>query len=62
MSIDDQIASLEEAIASGVRRVVTQSQGVRTEVEYQTMAEMEKALARLKAKKAGGPRTILVAF
>lgn len=62
MTIDEQIASLEEAIAAGVRKIVTQSQGVRTEIEYQSSAEMDRALARLRARKAGGPRTILVAF
>ena len=62
MSIDEQIASLEEAIATGARRVVSQSQGVRTEVEYQSTTQMLAALAQLKARKAGGPRTNLVAF
>ena len=62
MSIDEQIASLEEAIALGARRVVTQSQGVRTEVEYQSISQMQAALDRLKARKAGGSRTSLVAF
>ncbi|MFP9138707.1 phage head-tail joining protein [Devosia sp. XGJD_8] len=62
MTIDEQIASLEEAIAAGVRKIVTQSQGVRTEIEYQSTDQMERALAKLKARKAGGPRTNLVAF
>lgn len=62
MLIDDQIAALEAAIASGVSKVVTQSQGVRTEVEYQSISQMQKAVDRLKARKVGGPRTSLVAF
>lgn len=62
MTIDDQIAALEEAIATGVRRVKTQSQGVTSEVEYQSTSQMQAAVDRLKARKAGRPRTSLVAF
>lgn len=62
MTIDEQIAALEEAIGSGVRRVVTQSNGVRTEIEYQSLDAMRSALANLKARHSKAPRTILVGF
>lgn len=62
MTIEERIAALEEAIASGVRRVVTQSNGVRTEVEYQSLDQMERALDRLKAQQGKGPRIILAGF
>lgn len=62
MTIDEQIAALEEAIGSGVRRVVTQSNGVRTEIEYQSLDAMRSALADLKARQNKTPRTILVGF
>ncbi|WDQ98178.1 hypothetical protein PSC71_13165 [Devosia sp. J2-20] len=62
MSIDDQIAELEEILSSGVSKVVTQSQGVRTEAEYQSMDAMQRRLDKLKAQKARRSRTSLVAF
>ena len=62
MTLDEQIAALEAAIGSGVRRVVTQSNGVRTEVEYQSMDAMRSALADLKAKRSPAPRTFLAGF
>lgn len=62
MTIEDRIAALEEAIGSGVRRVVTQSNGVRTEIEYQSMADMRAALADLKAQQNSRPRTFLAGF
>lgn len=62
MSIEEQIAALEAAIAKGVRRVVTQSQGVRTEVEYHSIKEMEEQLTKLKARKSGRSRIVLAAF
>ena len=62
MTIEERIAALEEAIGSGVRRVVTQSNGVRTEVEYQSLDAMRSALADLKAQQSKTPRTILAGF
>ena len=62
MTIEEQIAALEEAIGSGVRRVVTQSNGVRTEIEYQSLDAMQTALANLKARQSKTPRTILAGF
>ena len=62
MTIEEKIAALEEAIASGVRKVVTQSNGVRTEIEYQSTDQMERALAKLKAQQNKGPRIILAGF
>lgn len=62
MTIDEQIAALEEAIGSGVRRVVTQSNGVRTEIEYQSLDAMQSALANLKARQSKTSRTILAGF
>lgn len=62
MTIDEQIAALEEAIGSGVRRVVTQSNGVRTEIEYQSLDAMQTALANLKARQSKTPLTILAGF
>jgi hypothetical protein len=61
--IEQQIADLEAAIASGVRRVVTQSNGVRTEVEYQSTEQMERALVNLRGRLGSHkPRTILAEF
>ena len=62
MDIDQMIAELEVAIASGAKRIVSQSNGVKTEIEYQSSAEMRTTLANLKAQKNKRPRTILVAF
>lgn len=62
MTIEEQIAALEEAIGTGARRVVTQSNGVRTEIEYQSLDAMQRALANLKARQSKAPRTILAAF
>lgn len=60
--IEQQIADLEAAIASGVRKVVTQSNGVRTEVEYQSTQQMQLALAGLKGRLPRKSRTILAEF
>lgn len=59
MDIDQKIEELENAIASGVKRVVTKSNGVTTEVEYQSTSQMEQALARLKARRNKASRIIL---
>lgn len=60
--IDDQIAALEEAIAMSARKVVFHSGGTRREIEYQSLDDMQKALARLKSNRAGGSRIILAAL
>ena len=62
MTIDQQIDELEEAIASGARKVVSQSNGVRTEIEYQTTDQMQRALVSLKARRSKKSRTILAGF
>ncbi len=62
MDIDERIAALEEAIGSGVRKIVTQTNGVRTEIEYQSMSEMQQALDRLVAQRSRKSRVILAGF
>lgn len=62
MSLDEQIAELEEVLSSGVSKVVTKSQGVHTEAEYQSMDQMQRRLDKLKAQRARRSRTCLVAF
>jgi hypothetical protein len=62
-NIDEQIAALEEAIATGVRKVVTQTNGVRKEVEYPSFADMKARLNWLYRKKNGGrPGVTLATF
>ena len=46
-----QRTRLKRAMASGVLKVESQTQGL---IQYRTMAEMEKALARLDAEIDGG--------
>ncbi len=61
--IDEQIADLEAAIAAGVRKVVTQTNGVRKEVEYPSYADMKARLAWLYRRKNGGrPGVTLATF
>ncbi len=62
MSLDDQIAELEEILSSGVSKIVTQSQGVRNEAEYQPMDQMQRRLDKLKAERARRSRISLAAF
>jgi hypothetical protein len=60
--VQDEIAALKEAIASGVRRVMTQTGTNRKEVEYPTFDEMRKRLDWLEGKSdvtPRGPRVIL---
>ena len=47
-----QWEALQEARASGARRIVTQTGGVRKEIEYKTDAEMAAALAALERQMA----------
>lgn len=52
-TLDERIAQLEEALATGARRVVTRSAGQTQETEFHSMKEMRDYLAALKAEKAG---------
>jgi|GEM_PF-946160 len=60
-TIDEQIAGLEEAIAAGVRKVVTQTNGVRKEVEYPSFADMQSRLNWLLRKKRGARSPVTLA-
>ena len=62
MTIDEQIASLREAIARGAKRVVFHSGGTRREVEYHSLKDMREALAALEAKQSGKSRIVLAAL
>lgn len=63
-SIDDEIAALRAAISLGVRRVVTQTNGVRKEVEYPSFDDLRRRLEWLEAQKLGAkrPRGVLASF
>jgi hypothetical protein len=54
--IDDEIAALHAAISSGVKRVVTQTNGVRKEVEYPSFADLKARYDWLLRQKAGAGR------
>lgn len=60
--VDDQIAALEEAVAMGARKVIFHSGGTRREIEYQSLADLQQALARLKSNRSGSSRVILAAL
>lgn len=51
MTIDEQIAALREAIASGAKRVRSTTNGVTKEVEYRSFADMMNALSVLEAQR-----------
>jgi hypothetical protein len=59
-TLAERIATLEEAIATGARRVVTRTAGATQETEFHSLKDMEATLARLKAELAvstgGKPR------
>lgn len=58
MTLQERIAALEEALSTGVRRVVFHSGGTRREIEYHSMKEMRDELTRLKDELHGrGSRT-----
>lgn len=61
---DDEIAVLREAIALGVRRVVTQTNGVRKEVEYPSFDDMRRRIEWLEARcnPTRRPRGVLASF
>ena len=52
MTIAEQIAELESAIASGAMAVTYNGK----KVEYRSLAQMNQILAQLKAKQDGRPR------
>ena len=56
-TIDDESAGLRAAITSGGRKVVTQTGGVRKEVEYPSFADMKARLDWLERQQSGGSRT-----
>lgn len=62
VSIDDQIAALEEAIATGAKKVIFHSGGTRREVEYHSLKDVRETLADLRMRKSGRSRTILAAL
>lgn len=43
-TLDEEIAALRAAITGGVKKVVTQTNGVRKEVEYPSFDDMKKRL------------------
>lgn len=61
-TLDEQIAALQDAIAQGARRVIFRSGGTYREVEYHSLAEMQKALLALKASNGTGRRVTLASF
>lgn len=56
MTNAEEIAAIREAIASGVRRVVTQTNGARKEVEYPSFDDLRKRLELLENLQAGPKR------
>lgn len=57
-----QIAALEEALASGAKRITFMSGGTRREVEYHSLKDMMDALDRFKAMQKPRSRITLVAL
>ncbi len=53
MTLSERIAALEEAIASGARRVLFRSGGTQREVEYHSLKDMRNELARLREELNG---------
>ena len=58
-TLAERIATLEDAIASGEKRVVFHSGGTRREVEYQSIRDMLAAVDRLKAMQTPGKSRII---
>jgi hypothetical protein len=58
---DAEIDALRQAIAAGVRRVVTQTNGVRKEVEYPSFADMKARYDWLCRLNGGGGRNVTLA-
>lgn len=61
-TVDDQIAALEEAIATGAKKVTFRSGGTLREVEYRSLSDMNQALASLKAKSKPRRRVTLASM
>ncbi|KAB2768619.1 phage head-tail joining protein [Brucella anthropi] len=61
-TLDDQIAALEDAIATGAKKVIFHSGGTRREVEYHSLKEMREALNDLRSRNSGRSRIILAAL
>ncbi|WAJ26863.1 phage head-tail joining protein [Antarcticirhabdus aurantiaca] len=57
--IEAFIAGLEEAIASGARRVTFMSAGTRREVEYNSLSDLLRAIDYWKAKRPSYERPSL---
>ncbi len=57
-----QIAALEQAIATGAKRITFMSGGTRREVEYHSLKDMMDALDRLKASRSPRSRITLAAL
>ena len=58
--MNEEILGLKQAIASGVKKVVTQTAGVRKEVEYPSFDDMRKRLEWLEGQEATVPRTRVI--
>lgn len=63
-AIDEEIAALRAAISAGVKRVVTQTNGVRKEVEYPSFNDLRSRLEWLENQQTSkrGPRGVLASF
>lgn len=60
--IDDEIAAIREAMASGAKRTVFTSGGTRREIEFQSLKDMRDHLAWLEGQLPGAkPRRITLA-
>jgi len=51
--LQTQLDALREARASGARRVLTQTNGVKKEIEFRTDAELAAAIADLERRLGG---------
>lgn len=58
---DDEIAAIREAISAGVRRVVTQTNGVRKEVEYPSFRDLKDRLDFLEGRTDKPKRRVILA-
>ena len=61
-AIDDEIAAIREAIAIGARKIVTQTNGVRNEVEYPSFKDLKDRLDFLEGQSKPKRRVILASF
>ena len=58
--MNEELLALKQAIASGVKKVATQTAGVRKEVEYPSFDDMRKRLEWLEGQEATVPRTRVI--